>query len=262
MLRYLVSGPRNFSSYPDALAKRLNWEFFAVSEGAIFPLFSDRRIKSPRDCNFWVIPPNIQYVWQGGGACYRTAIHVAYTPSVLAEEVKRRRIIALRLSPEEMQQVKTIAQRLLGHYSEPNQFSLVVVEHAVLELTLLALKGVKARPQSTLATFKRERVDRAISWYDAHMHARPSLGQVADAVHISPSHVRKLFYDTLKVSPQKVFKKMRLQRACDILSTTSLTLEQVASQCGFFNAGDLCRVFRRTRRISPGAWRKSISTHS
>jgi AraC family transcriptional regulator len=263
MLRYLISGPRNFSSYPDIMARRLNWEFFALSKGTLHPVFSDQRIKSPRNCNFWVIPPNIQYVWQGNTkTCHRTVIHVAYTPPVLMEEVKRREILALRLSREEINQVEMIAQRLLSHYQKPNQLSSVVVEHAVLELTLIALKEMKARPQSTLATFNRERIERAIAWYGEHMHTRPSLKLVANAVHISPSHVRKLFYDTVNVSPQKFFIKMRMQRACDILATTSLTLDQVASQCGFLNAGELCRVFKKMRLVSPGAWRKSISTHS
>jgi AraC-like DNA-binding protein len=263
MLRYVVCGPRNFSTYPDIPAKRLNWEFFAANNCSIYPVFSDQRIKSPRDCNFWVIPPNIQYCWHSNRKiCQRTVIHFAYTPSVLSEEIKKRRIIALRISQEEMKQVEAIAERLLVHFKKPNQFSVLVIEHAVIELTLLALKGVKLRPQSTLAMLNRERVERAIAWYGEYMHTRPSLKQVAEGVHISPSHVRKLFYDTMKVSPKAIFIEMKLQRACDILATTSSSLEQVASSCGFLDAVDLCRVFKKFHRVSPGAWRKSISTIS
>lgn len=263
MLRYVICGPRNFSTYPDILAKRLNWEFFAVNKGTVQPVFSDKRIKSHKGCNFWVIPPDIQYLWQSNRkTCKRTVIHFAYTPSILTEEIKKRRIIAIHLSKTELDQVEAIAQRLLLHFRNPNQFSLLVMEQAVIELSLLAMKGVKPRPQSTLSTFNRERVERAIAWYGEHMHTRPSLKQVAEAIHISPSHVRKLFYDTLKVSPKAIFVKMRLQRACDILATASSGLDQVASQSGFLNAVDLCRVFKKFHRMSPGAWRKRISTVS
>jgi AraC family transcriptional regulator len=264
MLRYVVCGSRNFSTYPDIPARRLNWEFFALNKGSVYPVFSDRRIKSPPDSNFWVIPPNIQYCWHSNGTktCQRTVIHFAYTPSVLTDEIKKSHIIALHLSKAELDRVKDIARRLLIHERKPNQFSLLVLEQAVIELTLLALKDVKLRPQSTLATFNHERVERAIAWYGEQMHTRPSLKQVAEGVHISPSHVRKLFYDTLKTSPKTIFTKLKLQRACDILATTSSSLDQVASRCGFLNAVDLCRVFKKFHRISPGAWRKRISTVS
>jgi AraC family transcriptional regulator len=94
------------------------------------------------------------------------------------------------------------------------------------------------------------------------MHERPSLKQVADAIHLSPSHVRKLFYDTMKIGPKAVFVKMRLERACDILATTSSSLDVVSSQSGFLDAVDFCRVFKKGHLISPGAWRKQVSTHS
>jgi AraC family transcriptional regulator len=263
MLRYVICGPRNYRTYPDVLAKRLNWEFFATHKGLIHPVFSDRRIKLPQDSNFWIVPPEVQYYWDGHNMlCDRTVIHFAHVPFVLAEEIKRRRVIALQLSKPELDQVRAIAERLLIHFRSPNQFSLLVMEHAVSELTLLALKEVKPRPQSTLVTFNRERVERAISFYSEQMHTRPSLKQVADAIHISPSHVRKLFYDTMQTSPKTVFTKLKLQRACDILATTSSGLDLVASQCGFLNAVDLCRVFKRFHHASPGAWRKRISTNS
>src|ERR1700677_1242002 len=112
MLRYVICGPRNFSTYPDILAKRLNWEFFAVTKGTVQPVFTDKRIKSPKGCNFWVIPPDIQYLWQADRkTCRRTVIHFAYTPSILSEEIKKRRIIALLLSKTELDQVEAIGQR-------------------------------------------------------------------------------------------------------------------------------------------------------
>jgi AraC family transcriptional regulator len=261
MLRYVLSGTRNYKTYPDVTAKRLNWEFFALTKGSLRPIFSDQRIKSPRNCNFWVIPPGIEYVWQADSkTCQRTVIHFAYTPGILAEEMTDKRIIALHLTKQQLRRVQIIAHRLMEHFRKPDQFSLLVIEHAVIELTMLALKDVKSRPQSTLANLNHERVERAIAWYSEHMHSQPSLEQVASTIHISPSHMRKLFYEAMQASPKTVFIKMKLQRACDILATTSSTLDQVASQCGFLSTVDLCRVFKKFHSISPGAWRRSIST--
>jgi AraC-like DNA-binding protein len=263
MLRYLLSGPRNYKTFPDVLAKRLNWEFFAVIKGSLRPDFTDQRIKSPKNSNFWIIPPGIEYIWHAETEiCQRAVLHFAYTPGILAEEIKDKGIIALQLSKPELRRVQAIARRLMEHFRKPNQFSTLAIEHAVIELTMLGLKDVKLRPQSTLVNLNHERVERAIAWYSEHMHSQPSLEQVAATVHISPSHMRKLFYETMQSSPKTVFIEIKLQRVCDLLAMTSMTLDQIAYQCGFRNAVDLCRVFKKMRKISPGAWRKRVSTHS
>lgn len=83
------------------------------------------------------------------------------------------------------------------------------------------------------------------------------MAAVARAVHVSPSHLRRLFRQVRGENPLKTFTQMRLQRVMELLSETPEKLEVVAARCGFSSAADLCRVFRRVHHASPHQWRKA-----
>ena len=60
-----------------------------------------------------------------------------------------------------------------------------------------------------------------------------------------------------KESPRLTFKRLRLQRALELLSETNAKLEDIATQCGYASASDFCRAFRSEFHVSPRAWRQN-----
>lgn len=60
------------------------------------------------------------------------------------------------------------------------------------------------------------------------------------------------------ISPAKFLSEVRVREAARLLIATRLPLSQIAESCGFANANHFGKVFRRFRRQSPGAYRRSI----
>lgn len=58
-------------------------------------------------------------------------------------------------------------------------------------------------------------------------------------------------------SPAHFMTEVRVQQAERLLTTTRLTLERVARECGFANANHFGKVFRRFRQQSPHSYRQS-----
>jgi len=83
----------------------------------------------------------------------------------------------------------------------------------------------------------------------------PSLEQVADSLAMSSRTLRRRLghYD---VRFQDLLDDERSRVAEDLLLSTSLTIQQVAEQCGFSDARNFSQSFRRMRGMSPTEFRK------
>lgn len=261
MLRYLRMGERNFSKMPDIVQKRLNWEVFIVFSGRCAPRFEPPRRSPGKNPNLWIMPPGLPYRWLcDSGRCTRAVFHFAFVPPLLETAVQQKGFLSCQLSNAEAERVRKLAEKCEGEFKKPSQLSSMIYESTLLEISLMVLSRHEPQRQYTLPNIASDRTERAITYYQHHMSESLSVEQVAGEIHVSPGHLRRHFYAVMNCSPKTVFTRLRLQRAKELLSTTSLTLDSVAERCGFASATDLCRTFRKVAGVSPDVWRRKVSS--
>jgi AraC family transcriptional regulator len=80
-----------------------------------------------------------------------------------------------------------------------------------------------------------------------------SLNDIAEAVHLSPFHVARLFKQALGVSPHQYLIQVRVTSARSLLSAGSgeRSLAEVASAVGFADQSHLTRHFKRLLGVTP-----------
>lgn len=80
-----------------------------------------------------------------------------------------------------------------------------------------------------------------------------SLGDIAEAVHLSPFHVARLFKQALGVSPHQYLIQVRVNSAKALLEAGAgeRSLAEVASAVGFADQSHLTRHFKRLLGITP-----------
>ena len=88
------------------------------------------------------------------------------------------------------------------------------------------------------------------------MSAAPGLASVAAAAHVSPAHLRRMFWRVRGESPRTAIDRLRYQRACELLADPETRLADVAAACGFSEASALSRGFASHTGFSPLAWRQ------
>jgi AraC family transcriptional regulator len=263
MLRSLALGIRDFKETPDTLCVRYNWIFLCLFEGSLHPRF-DPPLAPPPGAgrpNFWVIPPQTRYVVTAETRrCDRAVFHFSDVPEILRAAVRAHGYLAKTLDARQLAAVRGIARSIAGDFAHPTVLSELRYEEILLRLTLLALEHLDAQPVQPHSNLARDRVERALQWYNAAMTQAPSLAEVARNVHVSPTHLRRHFYERLGRSPKAVFSKLRMQRATQLLVNTPLTLDRIAEQCGFATASDFSRAFKRQFRVTPHAWRRTVNS--
>lgn len=263
MLRYLVSGRRDFRKSPDFPAKRLNWDIFVLRSGKVRFDPDDVALATPPNTNLWVIAPGIRYCWRPTkGTCTRTVFSFSHLPPILQEEVGPKGVLARRITEENLRRIAVLAEGIRDDFTCLNQFSSLIFERALIDLTLIILSKIPLRSQTRIEELARNRVEQAISWYSYHMPQAPKVSLVARECHIAESHMRRLFLQVTGTTPHEVFMQLQIQRACELLSGSSAPLAEIASQCGFQSSSDFCRVFARKHHISPNVWRHKVSERS
>jgi AraC-like DNA-binding protein len=91
----------------------------------------------------------------------------------------------------------------------------------------------------------------------AKAYAEPlNIGKLAAACFMSESTFRRSFHAALGQSPLEYLLRLRINSACALLATTSLTIKEIALRAGYPSPSDFSRSFRKVARTSPIDYRK------
>lgn len=241
---------------------RTNWEFYAVVSGRCGLRFSDRQPTCYHERTLWVFSPECCHAWDNwrDRDYARISMHFGSVPYPLDELVRQNGgWLEKKLTDADLARLIATAEALEPAYRQPNVVSPLLFQRHLSDLALLLLEGrelTSAPPALTeLALFRTER---AISWYVDHLEQNPTVKEVADAIHVSESHLRRLFWQSRRANPKLVFRRLRLDRAKELMSRTTLKLDAVAARSGFSSASHLCRDCRAVHDFSPTTWRKKL----
>jgi transcriptional regulator GlxA family with amidase domain len=73
---------------------------------------------------------------------------------------------------------------------------------------------------------------------------------------LSASHFSRAFRATLKMSPHAYLMTRRLTRAQQLLTSSNVSLAEIALMTGFADQSHLCRRFRETIGVPPSVFRR------
>jgi transcriptional regulator GlxA family with amidase domain len=111
-------------------------------------------------------------------------------------------------------------------------------------------------------TWKNQNLDsrilQGIRYMEQHIRETDiSNGLLAAQGGMSVNAFARLFKDQTAFPPRKYLLRMRVEKACNMLHHSDLSIDQIASECGFSDRYYFTRIFTRTMKISPGAYRKN-----
>jgi AraC family transcriptional regulator len=100
-------------------------------------------------------------------------------------------------------------------------------------------------------------VSDALAFIHANYARELSLTDIAEAAHLSPFHLARLFKQSLGVSPHQYLIHVRVDSARWLLSAGSgeRSLAEVASAVGFADQSHLTRHFKRVTGVTPRQFR-------
>jgi AraC family transcriptional regulator of arabinose operon len=98
-------------------------------------------------------------------------------------------------------------------------------------------------------------VEHALEFIDHNYEKDIKVNDIASYIGIDRSYLTNIFKKSMNVSPQQYLVNYRLDKARNLLKTTSLPVNSIASQVGYPDPLSFSKVFKMYYQVSPKAYR-------
>ncbi|MCK5156447.1 MAG: helix-turn-helix transcriptional regulator [Spirochaetales bacterium] len=258
MLSYLSLGIRNYYQKPIRTIRRGAWEFQAVIQGAISPVFLNKNKQNLQKKTLWVFPPDFSHGWHGEE---KTAEIVVFHFSQVADELisicQKSSYISISLEDEEIVQLLKIYQTLHAEFSNPGWLYSLKSRIAADQLALLICFKNKNLLKKPGSDYGRNIVEKAMALFSSGMHLAPNIIEISKEIGVSVSHLRRLFHKIKGANPRSVLEEIRMTRAMELSCFTDYTFLEIANTCGFSDQSAFTKAFCRYWEATPTEARKT-----
>lgn len=107
-----------------------------------------------------------------------------------------------------------------------------------------------------------EAVVTAINYIEAHYAETLQLKQIAERLFLNPQYFSKLFKKEVGISLGDYLLNFRIEKAKELLETTSLPISIVSEKCGFTETAYFCKKFNSLVNTTPLKYRKAHQVSS
>ncbi len=138
-----------------------------------------------------------------------------------------------------------------------------VALHVARELVLfLRRPGGQSQFSAQLAVqaADREPLRELQGWVGDHVRADLSVPALASRVAMSPRNFARVFMREVGMTPARFVERVRVEAARRRLEESQQGVETIADECGFGSAEAMRRVFLRTVRVPPSAYRSRFKS--
>ena len=101
------------------------------------------------------------------------------------------------------------------------------------------------------------RVKRMVSFIYGNYAKNITLAEIAASASVSKSECNRCFRKYFGVTPFQFLNEHRIEHASQLLLTTSDPVKSISLSCGFEDAGYFIRLFKKTKGVTPAAFRKN-----
>lgn len=84
-----------------------------------------------------------------------------------------------------------------------------------------------------------------------------SLDEISSKCYIDKFYLSRAFKKNMGVTIMEYINSLKLQYACELLSTTNMSIASISDKCGFTNTSHFSTLFRKNIGISPTKFRKN-----
>lgn len=100
----------------------------------------------------------------------------------------------------------------------------------------------------------------ALKYVFNNPHLMVSLKKAAELCHLSPGYFSRTFSKEFNTNYTTYINKLKIKWAKELLTNTDVPVTQISDQLGFNDPGYFIKVFKKYEYLTPGLYRKYISS--
>lgn len=147
------------------------------------------------------------------------------------------------------------AEGLLGGRLYAESLATALAITLIRDHSSLGRTAAKNAARERAGGLSRRALKDAVDYIGDNLEKDLKLTDIARAAHLSPYHFSRLFKQSTGLTPHRYVIERRVQRAKELLCSSTLPIAEIALLCGFANQSHLNRHFKRMLGVSPKALR-------
>lgn len=154
-----------------------------------------------------------------------------------------------------------LARALLPALQRPEEASVLFVDQMTTAIGTYLVQRYGGRPVPSVTRtplLSRAHEQMAKSILLEHLEGDVSIADVAEACNLSRGYFIRAFRESTGMTPFQWLLDQRIDRARQLIRTSSAPLAEIAVACGFADQSHFTRVFSALVGTTPGTWRRSF----
>lgn len=123
----------------------------------------------------------------------------------------------------------------------------------------ILVKLININTSRNTAVYSSLRIKESLIYISENYGKSISVNTLAEFSHMSRSRFSVVFKENIGISPYQYINEYRINISKRMLCTTNKTISEIAAKCGFPDSSSFIRTFKRSEKISPLAYRKSVT---
>ena len=104
-----------------------------------------------------------------------------------------------------------------------------------------------------------QRIKAMLQYIDRHFDEAVRLPDIAAAAQVGVREASRVFQRQLNMTAFEYLLDLRVNRACSMLRSSTLSVTEIATRCGFSSPSYFGKIFRERMKMSPSDYRKRIA---
>lgn len=214
-----------------------------------------------------VIPPNTIHTTQYLNNLTRKRIllnlPLGYVHSFLSDDLNllnRLHVPPFYIEKTEQKNVEALLYSLLNEYEKPKVNNVLLKSFLGQLLVLLGELSKKALYSNFDVSNDKstQQMVKIINYINEHYFEDITLTTLSEKFFLNPSYISRSLKEKLNISFSEYLRTVKIKEACNLLESTSLTLDEISEKIGFSNSSDLCRTFKAIMHTTPSKYKKTL----
>lgn len=150
-----------------------------------------------------------------------------------------------------------IAKRLYNEFRNIDNYSSLVIEGLALELIAESSRRTAKAVEQTPPRWLKK----AFVLLHEKFLGPLTINNIADSVGAHPAHLSREFRRYYRCTVGEYVRKLRIDYACQRLSSSDASLSEIASEAGFFDQSHFARTFKLLVGTTPKRYRNALRSH-
>lgn len=167
----------------------------------------------------------------------------------------------MHLSPDRYQQITSIYRRLYNEWADNSEVGAIMSQAYLLQLFVILAREYDNRLPRRLTEAvinlndNMSAIASAVQFIDENYAESISVESLASSAFLSSGRFTELFRMEMGCTPRDYIRHVRLEHAKTLLTSTNMSISEVAQNSGFGESAYLTRVFRQSTGIQPSKYR-------